>query len=129
MAITLFTMAVAFAMVALICYRWFSWSEPSSMVSVEGDAACNGVVVEITELSGGGKGGRKIPVELNEANGYAARFFLEAGYYAVVARRDDAPPFKVAPFDLLEHRKLTIPIAGRFPSTAPAATAETTRSE
>ena len=46
-----------------------------------------------------------------------------------VAKRDDAPPFRVAPFDLLEYRKLTIPIAGRFPSTAPAATAGTTPSE
>ncbi len=108
-------------MVALICYQWFSWTEPSSMVSVEGDPACAGVVVEITEINTSGRPKRTIPVQLNEANGYTARFFLEAGYYQLIAKREGAPDFKIQPFDLMEYRKLTIPLVGRFPSTAPAA--------
>lgn len=120
-ATIIFTIAVTFAMVALIYFQWYSWSEPSSMVAVEGDAATNGVVVEIQQVKATETQMRAMPVMLTEANGYAARFFLEAGYYRVTAKRSDAPTFSQM-FDLPEYRKLTVSLAGRFPSTAPAAT-------
>ena len=115
-------MAVTFAMVALICFRWFSWSEPSSMLEVQGDPAAAGVVIRVVRLQAGGGTPPPIAVELSKANDYSARLFLEAGGYIVTAERPDHTAFKQA-LQLPAYRKLTISLVGRFPSTAPAATA------
>jgi hypothetical protein len=90
------------------------------MVAIEGDPAASGVMVEIASVEPGKSAGRIAPVELSAGNNFRAHFFLQAGYYTVRALRSDQPEFRQS-FNLPEYRKLTVSLAGRFPSTAPAA--------
>jgi hypothetical protein len=117
--IIIFTMAVAFAMVALIYMRWFAYTEPSSMVIIEADANAAGVIIDIARLRDDGKRNPSVMIELGEQNHYTAKYFLEAGSYEVTAMRGDQRllDFTVR---LLEYRAYRASLVGRIPTTAPA---------
>jgi hypothetical protein len=114
-----FTLVLAFSMVALIYFRWYTSAEPTSVLTVFGDKAGAGTLVQVMRIDDDKHPPRTIEIRLSEANSYTARFFLSGGVYELVASRSDRPQPLRTSFSLPEGRAMELVLKGLFPATAP----------
>ena len=112
-SIVTFIVTVAFAMVTLIYVQWLFWTEPSSIIVVEGDLGADGVLVQVARVRPDGTEVGLVKEELVANNGYTARFFLEPGLYQVKASRADEPALRQE-VNLLNNRMFRMPLHERF---------------
>jgi ABC-type transporter Mla subunit MlaD len=112
-SIVTFVVVVAFLMVTLIYVQWLYWTEPSSMIVVEADAAAAGVLVQVARVRPDGTEVGMVKEEIDADNGYTARFFLEPGVYQVKASRSEEHALDKL-VNLQNDRMFRMTLKGRF---------------
>jgi hypothetical protein len=112
-------MAIAFAMVSLIYFRWFTSAEPTSVFTVFGDQTASGTLIQIVRIGADNHPAGKFEIQLSDTNHYTARFFLNGGVYELVATRPDRPQPLRTSFSLPEGRAMELRLPGSV-STAPS---------